>query len=192
VFLLRPQALGPGVNGQVLDVSDPSHRLDFRYRLVRVWEIPFQALLSAGLGTLPLAPISAVGERELPTVIDAMKRRLEQESQPTEARELWTATRVLMGLRWAPQLTADLLRGVQGMKESTTYQEIVQEGREEGRIAGAREILLDYGTKHLGAPTPSERASINAIHDLQQLKDLFARIDDGSVGTWSELLASVT
>ena len=93
-------------------------------------------LLAGGLGTLPLAPISAVTEPELPRVVDAMKRRLDREAPPREARELWTATRILMGLRWSPGLVGQMLKGVQGMKESATYQQIVSEGRKEGRKEG--------------------------------------------------------
>ncbi len=32
----------------------------FRYRVIRVWQLPPDPLLTGGLGTLPLAPISAV------------------------------------------------------------------------------------------------------------------------------------
>jgi hypothetical protein len=40
-----------------------------------------------------------------------------------------------MGLRYPTELITRLLEGVQTMKESTTYQAILQEGRIEGKIA---------------------------------------------------------
>ena len=194
VFLLRPQALSPDVRGSILDSSTPEHRLDFEYKLIRVWEIPASTLLSGGLGTLPLAPIGAVDESELPGVIEAMKRRLDNEVPAEEARELWTATRVLMGLRWSPNLVGQLLRGVQGMKESATYQEIVREGieqgMEKGRAAEARFLLLRGGQKLLGPPDAAVRAQLEAIADLPRLEDMQDRLLDGTAKTWDELLGT--
>jgi hypothetical protein len=37
--------------------------------MIRVWQIPPAQLLAGGLGTVPLAPVSAVTERELPGII---------------------------------------------------------------------------------------------------------------------------
>jgi len=69
VLLLRPEALGPGVTGRVKDPDAGDHRLDFSYRVIRVWELASDQLLTGGLGVLPLAPIGAVSESELPGVI---------------------------------------------------------------------------------------------------------------------------
>src|SRR5712691_5118076 len=44
-----------------------------------------------------------------------------------------------LGLRYPRDLTAELLRGVRAMKESVTYQAILEEGREEGREMGREE-----------------------------------------------------
>jgi len=41
---------------------------------------------------------------------------------------LWTATYVLMGLKYPSAFTEQLLRGVRQMKESVTYQAILAEG----------------------------------------------------------------
>ena len=192
VFLLRPQALSASVTGSIVDRSAPEHRLEFEYKLIRVWEIPVETLMSGGVGTLPLAPISAVNESDLPSVLEKMKRRLDSEVAAEEARELWTATRILMGLRWSPDLVGQLLKGVQGMKESTTYQEIVREGIEQGiekgRAAEVRSLLLRRGAKPLGSPDAAVRERLEAITDLHQLEDMMDRLWDGTVKTWSELL----
>ncbi len=74
---------------------------------------------------MPLAPISAVAEQELPRVIKRMRERLRREER---AKELWTATRILLGLRFPNALIDALLQGVMGMKESVSYQAIVAEG----------------------------------------------------------------
>ena len=56
-FVPRPM---PARTGVVRDVAADDSMLEFRYRLVRVWEQPAEFFLSGGLGTLPLAPVSAV------------------------------------------------------------------------------------------------------------------------------------
>jgi predicted transposase YdaD len=187
VFLLRPEAMTSAIKGRVYDRSGKEHRLEFVYKLVRVWEIPVNVLLTGGLGTLPLAPISAVAEPQLPRVIDAMKRRLDLEA-PEEAKELWTATRIMMGLRWSPDRIGQLLKGVQGMKESTTYQEIIREGFEEGRTEQARSSILQSGTKKFGRPSAAVKAALNEITDHRQLQDLVDQMVVGSAKTWAELL----
>ena len=36
----------------------PDCSLDFRYRVIRVWELPVERLLEGNVGTLPLAPLA--------------------------------------------------------------------------------------------------------------------------------------
>ena len=194
VFLLRPQALTTGVTGAVRRQGRRPHKLIFSYKLVRVWEIPAKTLLSGGLGTLPLAPIGAVSEPDLGGVVDAMRRRLDRETTTEEAAELWTATRILMGLRWPPDLVGHLLKGVQGMKESTTYQEILREGIEQGRRRGASK-----GSNRADSPKPALSSfvwapggsarrtppcgpGLEAMTDLRRLEDLAERSIEGQAG----------
>jgi hypothetical protein len=74
VVLLRPEADSPVLSGlrERAFPGEPVHDY-FRYRVVRVWQIPPAMLLEGGLGALPLAPISAVTEAELPGIIERMK-----------------------------------------------------------------------------------------------------------------------
>jgi hypothetical protein len=59
VFLLWPQAASEKIRGRVGQSWAPDGRLDFYYRLIRVWELPVESLLTGPPGTLPLVPISA-------------------------------------------------------------------------------------------------------------------------------------
>src|SRR4051812_1999899 len=100
VVLLRPQANLSAIHG-VYERSLPNAArpyLHFRYRVIRVWELPVETVLKAGISVLPLAPISAVRHNELPAVIERMKQRLDAEADPATVAELWTATKVLLGL----------------------------------------------------------------------------------------------
>jgi hypothetical protein len=108
---------------------------------------------------------------------------------------LRTATYVLMGLRYSPELATQILQGVRAMKESSTYQAIIEEGRvegrEEGRVEGrveeARAILLRQGTKRFGPPTPQAQAALEAIIAIDRLELLSERLLD--VESRHELLA---
>src|SRR5205823_5640105 len=102
---------------------------------------------------------------------------------------------VLMGLRYDPALIKQLLKGVRTMKESATYQAILEEGRAEGEAKGkaegaaeeAQRILLRIGTRTLGEPDAAAQAAIAALADRDRLEALIDRVPD--VKTWEELLA---
>lgn len=189
VVLLRREADGPALTGVLEDRlpgADAAY-LSFRYQVVRVWQQPVAALLAGGLSTLPLAPLADVTPAQLPAVIRRMAERLSQEASPSEAATLWTATYVLMGLRYEREVARNLLRGVMTMRESVTYQAILMEGEAEGRTSEARRLLVLQGTRRFGPPSDETRAAIERITDLDQLEGLGLRLLD--VGSWEELLA---
>ena len=53
--------------------------------------LPVQQILAGGVGTLPLAPISAVTEAQLPGIIEQMKQRLSRRPVRGRAASLWAA-----------------------------------------------------------------------------------------------------
>jgi hypothetical protein len=177
IVLLRPAADGPELTG-VLErrfLDEPPY-LVFKYQVVRIWEIPAATCLSGGLAG----------------VISRMQERFERETSAEEAATLWTATDVLMGLRYPKDFVSQLLRGVQNMKESVTYQAIVEEGVEKGIEKGmlveARRTLLELGAERFGEPDEELERVISQIADLEHLHRLVRRIL--RVSNWQELLAS--
>jgi predicted transposase YdaD len=96
-----------------------------------------------------------------------------------------------MGLRYPPEVAEQLLRGVREMRESSTYQAILTEGREEGRMEGrvveAQTILLQMGQKRSGPPDPRVQTAIEAIGSREHLERLSLRLLD--VSSWDELMA---
>jgi len=74
------------------------------------------------------------------------------------------------------------------MQESVTYQAIVEEGVEKGRLEEARQMLLDLGTERLGAPSEEVEAAIGRTTDLEHLRRLGRRLFH--VSTWQELLTT--
>ncbi len=185
VVLLRRSADGPELTGvlQRAFPAEPAY-LVFRYQLLRVWRLPVDTFLSAGLGVLPLAPLSRVTELDLPDVIRRMADRIDREATPEEAGTLWTATEVLMGLRYSGDLVNQLLRGVFRMKESVTYQAIVREGE----VKALQAMLLRQGAKRFGAADEMVETTIREIVDVDRLEKLTERLLDAS--NWQDLLAS--
>jgi predicted transposase YdaD len=103
---------------------------------------------------------------------------------------------MLMGLRYPDELIEKLLEGVHAVKESTTYQKILRdgrneglaEGRTEGRTTEARRILLRQGTKRFGTPDSAALAALEGIPDVDRLEVLSDRILDADLNDWNDLL----
>jgi hypothetical protein len=205
LVMLRKEADVPGVTGRVIRRRQNGRGyLDFVYAIVRVWERPVDEFLNSAPNLLPLAPLAAVNPAELPSVFRRMDSRIAAEVAAADAKELWTSVFVLMGLRYDRGLAEKLVQGVQGMKESVTYQWIVEQGiqeglekgmeeglekgREKGELQEARKLLLRLGRRRLGEPGAGIIETMQSIESLQSLEDLTERILD--VETWSDLFAS--
>ncbi len=185
MVLLAPKAHLTTINGlyqeRLADENEPY--LTFRYNVLRVWERPASVFLEGEIGLLPLSPLAAVTEEELPGVVGRMQERLRSHEQ-TLAAELWTATDVLMGLRWTRTVVNRLLERVMDLEnESWTYQAIMQKGA----LRDRRRMLLLLGAKQFGPPEPAIKATIEAITDFDRLEQLILRVSD--VNSWQELLA---
>ena len=78
------------------------------------------------------------------------------------------------------------------MRESTTYQWILKEGREEGikqgRVTEARRLLLRQGVKRFGNPPAKAKSAVARIDELERLELLIDRIHDAEVTSWNQLL----
>jgi predicted transposase YdaD len=187
VVLLHPESDSPQLTG-LYERRFPSEEpyLTFRYQVVRVWRLPPQPLLSGGLALLPLAPISAVTEAQLPGIIQRMERRLSSRRGRKQAPVIWAAAYVLLGLRFSRALAEQLLRGVVAMKESVTYQAIVEEGITKGALAEAKKVLRLQGDDAFGPPDARTAAAIERLDDLTRLEELLKRVR--TAASWQELL----
>ncbi|MFN8634097.1 MAG: hypothetical protein U0893_09595 [Chloroflexota bacterium] len=73
------------------------------------------------------------------------------------------------------------------MRESTTYQAILEEGREEGQLLDARRMVVELGTAKFGAPDLAASAALETIGDLAALHRLAVGVL--RVSSWQELLS---
>jgi hypothetical protein len=189
VVLLHPRADHPNITGAVRYASRPERgHTDFAYEVVRLWQQPVEAFLTGPLATVPLAPLCQLSqhlseEEALRLVVERVLERLQQEAPPERVRQLLTAAYILTGLRTNPEVARGLFQGVRAMRESSTYQAIL----DEGRIEGKQTTLLRQGCKRFGEPDEATRQRLLAVTSVERLDALSERLLD--VGSWQELLA---
>jgi predicted transposase YdaD len=189
VLLLRPEADRASLNGNLeLKIPEGDCYLSFRYTVVRLWQQPVDALLGAGRGLLPLAPLADVPQARVPEVLRRMGERLRREATPEETADAWATSFILLGLRYPAAIVEQLLQGVREMEESTTYQAILAKGEAKGELREARKILQSIGGRKLGPPDEATRGAIEAITDLGQLEQLIERATQAT--NWADLFAS--
>lgn len=182
--LLRKRADGKELTGRFEDVEpDGEVELSFKYRIVKLWERPVEELLSGSLGVLPLAPLAAFPRGRLRQVLDHLGERFDREA-PSLSDDLWAATALLMGVRYHEEVIKGLIQRVQRMRESVTYNIIL----EEGRVEEARRTVLDLGADKFGPPVEATVATIQELEDLDALHRMVRAVL--RVNSWQEMLAA--
>lgn len=77
------------------------------------------------------------------------------------------------------------------MRESSTYQAILEEGRTEGRtegaVAEAKRVLRLQGDAAFGPPDARTAALIEQLNDLVRLEELLTRVR--TAGSWRDLFS---
>jgi predicted transposase YdaD len=194
-ILLHPGADGPELTGVLRQQSpDGRCRLEFCYHLVRAWQWDTEAILAGGMGLLPLAPLSARELDQIPIIVERLKERVDPAAVTAEISELWTSAAVMAGLRFPWELIKHCFGGITAMRESSTIQAFIEEGRrkgleeglEEGRAGEARRIILRQGRIRFGEAGDAVRSRLEAISDLEQLELLGDRLL--IVSSWDQLL----
>jgi hypothetical protein len=184
VVLLRTRADSPAMRGPY-ERSWPAGMcsVTLHFPVVRVWELRVEDMLAAS-GTAPLAPLSgAVTESNLAEVIHRVEEVFDRDA-PSEAGDLWAMTDILMGLKFDAALISRLMKGNRNMRESTTYQAIL----EEGRIEALRKMVLRLATRRFGAPDAVTRACVEALSEEARLELMLDRVLDAA--SWDDLLAA--
>lgn len=193
VVLLRKEANIRGLTGRI-ECPGPTGEItvSFNFEVVRIWQRPVDELLEGGIGTLPLAPIADVDRSRLPDIIRRIDERLDTEVPPADASQMWAATQLLLGLKYDTEEAQQLLQGITRMRESSTYQAILAEGREEGRdeereagLRRLRGLLVDLAADRFGPADVATMSLIEQIGDADLLNRLIRSVLQ--VGGWQEL-----
>ncbi len=185
VILLRREADSPALTGTLSRVrSNGREFLRFDYDVIRVWQLSAESLLGGPLGALPLSVLADDARGRLEEVVARMDRRLRDEPTPDPTRKLLLASSfILSGLRYNDETIQSAFIGVTGMKESITYQAILNEGRSEGvkegvasgTIAARQADLIDIIEERFGVVPPELAAHIRATSDSAKLQAAIRR-----------------
>lgn len=187
LVLLRPTADAPSLTGN-LTYGQDDHRLEFRYRVIRLWQEPVETFLQAGLAVLPLAPLCRlpagipIEDSLRDVVVREINRRLTAEADHAEAVRLMTAAYILTGLRIKKGSLANIYKGIGMLQESAAYDEIM----EEGEIRRSHRNLLLLGKERFGPADEAVKSELLAIRDLERLERLIQAILTAK--SWRELL----
>ena len=197
--LLRTAADSPELTGHYRSTHPGGPTtLEFWYDVVRVWELNPEVLLNGGLGTLPLALLTRPALQDPTPVLLQIQARLNRGVDPAESAELWSATKILMGLCFDTDMLRRLLMGSGALRESWVYQEILAEGRAEALaeaeakirrdlMAHQRQTILTLGRRRFGDPAPAIIDRLEAVDTLERLDRITERILDAT--SWDDLLA---
>lgn len=202
VYLLRREADGPAMSGNYrYSVPDTRTNTEFNFHVVRIWEKSVEELLHGGIWALPLAPISCVIKEDLPSIIEQMKSRASSELSSEQEGIFWTATYIMLGLKYPNNFSDKLLEGIRAMEDSVTYQSILAKGEARGELRGelrgeirgekkgeliaAREILLELGNLRFGAPDIKTKRAVEHIQSMERLKQMAKQILNA--GSWEDL-----
>ncbi len=190
VVLLRPEAAHSNLNGTVAYTSRTGRgKMEFSFEVIRLWQMQVEQLLAGNLGLLALAvlgrlPAEVALEDGLTSVIQRLIERLQNEAPPDQGRRLLTAAYVLTGLRVPNRRAArQLFKGVRAMRESITYQMIL----DEGRVEALQKMILLQGRQRFGPPDEATTATLAGIEDLERLEFLCGQMLVAK--SWQELLA---
>lgn len=188
ILLLRREADGPHLSGVLRKrFVDESEDYDvFRYRVVRLWELPVETLLTGDVGLLPLAPLADEAVAHAEEVIQRVNQRIRDETPPELGDKLRVASAILMGLRYPPAQIEEYWSHAMQMQESPMYQFIM----DKGAVRHTRDLLLKLGQDRFGPPNPAARSAVEAMTELAHLDTLIGQVH--SVGSWEELLVTPT
>jgi hypothetical protein len=187
VILLRPQAQHRNLTGSVRYQARPGRGMEFGYEIVRLWQVPAETLLTGPLGAVPLAALGKLPdglseEEGLALVVRRLVERILRDASGGQAKRLLVAAFILTGLHVEREDVRRLFQGAKAMRESDTFQAIL----EEGRVEEAHRLLLVVGRERFGKPNKATRQAIEGITDLQRLERLAAQLVH--VSSWEGLL----
>jgi predicted transposase YdaD len=175
-ILLRPEAQANALTGTLVHYgADGQEYLRFRYDVIRIWELPAESLLSGGLGIAPLGLLTNDAEDRLPELVRRFTDRVLAEVPPGEPQNwLLASSYILLGLRYDVSVYQPLFEGVQKMRESSGYQAILKEGREEGReesvLKGLQLSVITLLESRFGSIPAEIESQIRQCTDAERLR----------------------
>lgn len=177
----------PSAPQAVIETSFNVETTHHEYRVIRMWEEnPAQFLDNSAL--LPFAPLTATTQPQI--LLQQVVERVNQLEEVENRAEILAYTQILAGLKYNKDLIKRIFQ--EGMmRESVIYQEILaegeQRGRQLGRIAGERSLVLRQLHRRFGELSPDVQTQIESL-SLVQLENLAEALLDfqqiADIDTW--------
>jgi predicted transposase YdaD len=160
--LLRNEADHPAFSGWHEDDDTI-----FKYRVIRIWEHAPDVFLNGPISMLPLAVIARADREQMPEIIARARKRIGEADASVDESTLWLEMMLLLGLKYESTFINALLKGVRNMKESSTYQTILEEGKAEGKEE-MLELLLQqrFSTLPTDITTRLDNLTADQMNDL--------------------------
>lgn len=173
VLFLKPTD-SDGVHVEQFETETTLHR----YRVVRLWEQDPTPLLSDP-ALLLLAVLAYTDSPQ--SLLEQVASQVAKIEEVDQQRNVSAYTQLLAGLRFEKDLIRQVFRGTV-MRESVIYQEIYQEGRQEGERALVLRLLIRrFGSIPAALQTQIEALSLAQLEELGEALLSFATIADLTV-----------
>jgi predicted transposase/invertase (TIGR01784 family) len=178
----------PTSSETVIETAFSVENTNHQYRVISLWEQNPDLFLNDP-ALLPLAPLTATNQPQ--TLLQQVAEKID-ELETEQKAEILTYTKIVAGLKYNKDLIRRLFQGGM-MRESVIYQDILREGREEGREEGLRRertLVLRQLTRKLGELPQEMSDRINnlsieqienlgeALLDFQEMTDLEAWLNE--------------
>jgi hypothetical protein len=138
------------------------------WRVVKLWEVPAEVLLSAGdIGLIPWVPLSRFDGPPEP-IVRQCRVRIDQEAPPNEHENLLAVTQFLARLRYNDPTLFQILGGRKAMIESPLIDELKAEWTRETLVKAVIDILA----ARFGAKAEALENKLKGIEEEARLKEL--------------------
>src|SRR5262245_776084 len=175
-LVLRPRGQYHVPSTQALQSPLGLTGLTLTWRVVELWTLPAQELLTAGdVGLIPWVPLTQFdGPPEV--ILQQCRERIDQQAPPQTHENLLAVTQVFTMLRYNDPGLIAIIGGRKTMIESPYLQEIVQERLQEvlqERLAErSHKHILRTLTRRFGPVPEDVSAELRVVQDESRLDDL--------------------
>ncbi len=164
-LVLHPQGNQAAVGELVLQSDEGSTRLHVVWRVVELWTIRADQLLSTGdVGLIPWVPLAHFDGPPEP-IFRQCRERIDQAAPPGEHENLLAVAQVLAGLRYNEPKLFQLLGGRDAMIESPVLQELIADCEHKATVEARRKDIVKVLVARFGAAAMGLDAELKTIDD---------------------------
>jgi predicted transposase/invertase (TIGR01784 family) len=159
--------LKPSTSALVYETTFNLSSTRHEFEVIRLWEQPTEIFLQSP-GLLPFAILSQSVDKA--AVLRTVAAQIDQIDAVRIQKNVAASTAILAGLVLKQETIQQILRS-EIMRESVIYQDILAEGRTEGRVAEGRALILRQLNRRVGALPMDLQARLEEL-SLEQLENL--------------------